>query len=806
MTRSVLALLGLFLLCTSLAAEQPSPDAVRAPLYVLADHAQDGVHLQGIWRFDLSSRTFTRAAAFAFRTSLYPFGRVHLGSIGDRLVVQGTDYYEFDAASGRFLRRYRALPAEYLGWAFSAFSVEASEEASLQLPSGFYGIPECPTAIDAGCAGFTDPGSTGNPTTERESTLYQRDLPPAVRFGSFRRLFAAGTDINKRTLVTLDAPHRRIWTFRDSGSTLDARTFHQRLSYFTIANSTLAEVAVRDTTWTVNDRRASLRGPVDVTYHDATNALYAITEDGNGEQRQLDRWQPDGSEQTVLADTDREYYALASARGSGNALTTQVIPAIGHANGLNNTRWRSDVWLFNPSSEPTHVVLRRVARPSRTMTIDVAPHASVALPDVLGMLGGGSTDEGGDGVTTDALVVTSAPHWGEDLVAAARTWTPAENGSYGQAVPAVPSLLGYSNHSTVFETAIDTSASQAGFILDKREEHQFRHNMGVVNDTDETINVNIRYAAISAGDGGSPVEASLAVLPHSVGTTNLESLFPPEFASQRPPRLWITASQPAPIWLSMIDNKTGDATFVPYSLLALSATDAHIVVPAVAKTAGANGTSWQSDVYGAFATTRLEADAGLTATFEPADRTPSTTTRIPGVTGWSTEANADDPFWTSIYPDIVTAFRSKETGALVINGASWMAGFTRTYTTRSDGGTYGEMLPFYTGAGFPVQHFAGIRWDNDFRANVGFYNALEYAVINNITIYDAGGKNVAATSFPLAPHESRQISFPSLLQPDTPFGIFGMTINPQDTANGPGRSFAYVSVVDNRSGDPTNFW
>jgi len=59
--------------------------------------------------------------------------------------------------------------------------------------------------------------------------------------------------------------------------------------------------------------------------------------------------------------------------------------------------------------------------------------------------------------------------------------------------------------------------------------------------------------------------------------------------------------RPAALWLSMVDNKTGDASFFPFTLYGIeTGPDARLALPAVAHTRGANGTFWRTDGYGLF--------------------------------------------------------------------------------------------------------------------------------------------------------------------------------------------------------------
>ncbi|MGA7616372.1 MAG: hypothetical protein WBX15_14450, partial [Thermoanaerobaculia bacterium] len=114
-------------------------------------------------------------------------------------------------------------------------------------------------------------------------------------------------------------------------------------------------------------------------------------------------------------------------------------------------------------------------------------------------------------------------------------------------------------------------------------------------------------------------------------------------------------------------------------------------------------------------------------------------------------------------------------------------------------------LPFYPIKGYPVQHFAGIVIGENARVNLGLYNGLSYAVPEQLTLYDAEGTQVASVTVTVQPHETLQSPIQSFVG-DLPDGVYGLTVLPQKTEAGPGGSWAYVSIVDDKTGDPTNFW
>jgi len=385
-------------------------------------------------------------------------------------------------------------------------------------------------------------------------------------------------------------------------------------------------------------------------------------------------------------------------------------------------------------------------------------------------------------VTSDALVIDSPYRWGAQLSAYSRTYTErADGGTYGQSVPAVPSAVGYSNHTRDFDQPVDTPGFPSTIVLDKRDVARFRHNVGVVNDSDAAFDVRLY-------DGFHKFTISIAA--HSVSNINLEALFTDANA------VLFAADRPAPVWLSMIDNTSGDATFVPFTNLPLTAgANSEMAIPAVGTTRAGGQVTWRTDLYGLFSTSV----AGESLTHPVA--------HLDAAGGCTADArlNVDGAY---IYRDVAGQFAACQgaggvVGALRMPGSSWMQGYSRTYTTRADGGTFGDILPFYPPNGWPVQHFSGIETGQRFRVNVGLYNGQSVMTTNRLLLYDVNGAIVAQHDIDLEPHKSLQGPIASLMNiASLAPGVYGLSVVPL----GDGRSWAYVSLVDNITGDPTNFW
>ncbi len=775
-----IALLSALVAITSF-ADQPSRDSETQPVYVLRAYVFPGSPnaYQGIFRYDPVAKTFTSFAPFNYNARYGILGATRLGAAADRIIVQSSGYFEFELATGRLLRRYDSSDATQDGWAFHGVVVTEEQAKSLGIASGTYGFPLCiyyvlSDPVSSTCTPRQFPGYSA-PTLTPASVLLRRSLDPAdPTLTVVKSIGSQPTTFLLSPVVTLDTTHRQFWIWGTAGGQWATLPINGG----TVGDPMPALVA---TPSTIDD-------VVSLTFHEPSETLFDVVELPDL-QRQLLK-QPTSNATAVsmlesVSPNDLSQPRVDSVTAVPGALPeryVQMIPAIGEVHGLNGTFWRSDVWLYNPADTDVDVTMRRVVRPESSSTQHLAAHASVVLRNVLSTLGGGSA---GDGVTLDALVIDAPYHRGAQLSAYSRTFTDApDGGTYGQAVPAIPSTVGYSTHpirnpsSPYFYNG--TGGPGSMFVIDQRQPGRFRHNLGVVNDSATSLGVNLDYVT----------KKSVSVPPHSVTTINIESLF-----AGQADLVFVEADRAAPVWMSVVDNISEDATFVPFEIFPLS-NDAstEMAIPAVAATTGANGTSWRTDLFGILPTVTLGSSTLATTHFD-------------STSGCTADANlsADS---IAIYSDVARKFGPCGTsgsglGALRLAGTTWMAGYSRTYTTRADGGTFGDMLPFYPAGGWPLQHFSGIEAGGRFRVNVGLYNGQSTTTTNRLFLYDANGALVAQRDIDLASHASLQTPIASLMNvANLPAGLYGLSVVPLGT----GHSWAYVSLVDNISGDPTNLW
>ena len=804
-------------------ADQPPHASFTSDLYVLRMRVPPrGAGMQGIWRFDPVAGTYVRVAPFFYGGADIPGFGAYLAAFEDRLQVQGTNYLEYDLATMRLLRRYQGAQGVGQLWTFQGTMVTETQASRLGIRPGIYGYPICFPASGAtpACALLQLPGypqPTFNGT--RFDLLYRRGIRPEdAGLELWQELPPVGSGTNRR-YFSFDERRGRILMWAEGAEGLNNWTAVKRLSAFPLHASGIGPEAILFET-----KYDSLAVPKEEArvawafgYQSSSDSLFHNWEYYRHPRHpfRLTRTSVALAEEQVLDEDSWEEgsaipLTFATVPTQLPSTYEQVVPVIGNGPGANGTYWRSDIWLYNPSAEPVSFTLRRVGGTATVREQVLAPHASLKIADVHRSLGGGPASIGGDGIVTDALVITSSYRWGQQLVAYSRTFTESAHpdergGTYGQAVPAVPSRTGYSTHLPAFEEYSEAFYnSESDFVVDRRDPARFRHNLGVVNDTAEPLQVGLRYGATRE------TERSLTVAPHSVSNVNIESLFSAEVMATRGPRVWITVSKPCPVWMSVIDNLTGDASFVPFSLFAIrSDAETRMAIPATAHTEGANGTFWQTDLYGVFPPNQQPV-----ASFYPSfgcSATSGIQKQLQGIAGPpAPEGLFWSRYWQSIFPDVVRQFGEcaggNVAGALELPIASWMSGYSRTYTTRaSDGGTFGEILPFYPAGGWPIQHFSGIEMNSRFRVNLGLYNGLDRTVDHRLVLYDQSGRLVTERNLQLNSKQLLQQPLKEIF-PGLPEGLYGLSVIPVDDDRGPGRSWAYVALVDNITSDPTNFW
>jgi len=213
------------------------------------------------------------------------------------------------------------------------------------------------------------------------------------------------------------------------------------------------------------------------------------------------------------------------------------------------------------------------------------------------------------------------------------------------------------------------------------------------------------------------------------------------------------------------------------------------MIPGSAHIAGLGGTTWVSDlvVYNLG-----EAEAGVEAYFLKRD------TDNAAATGTFFLVDAGSSL---LLGDVVWDFfgESSTSGAIFICSDQPLMVSSRTYND-APSGTYGQHIggsPVLTG--IPGDHRAylfQLTRNDDFRTNIGFANALPSQLELDVTLHDAQGAELKTVQVSVPPHGFVQKT--DILGSDVPdaYAIVKATTSEA-------RYFAYASIIDNHTGDPT---
>ena len=873
-TRVVVALV-LLASAAPAAAEAPPRERYEDNMIVTRTQWYDpvGTRYGGVWLLDPTSLDFTR---------LHPFAATTDSDQGIKGFVEGFDgalasyentiayetwpaRFEFDPLTWRLIRRLPAMsqPPEHVGWVVQGPLLDDPTASPLGLAPGAYGFARCVRQL----LGW------GPPTLFCEPWPFDAPWGPpgvAILEGSDNALLAQPLDKPWQTPTTAAVFEPHAWPSLDTlGQIPVALSVDRARAGFwqgiprgvQLLPVTDGQVGNPTTTYSFTfppfDRDEI--GLLRLYYHEASGQLFGVAETVApaiaGDERHLFRFEPSTGEGELLQSwvpPNREQGTpiAFTALGPAPQHSVQLVPIVGGGPGANGTNWTTELWLYNPDDAPQEAALRRVTHPNQERTITIPAHGSTAIVDTMAWLGGGA---GADGTAHEAVVVTARSVWGRQLVVQGRisTLDPATGGRYGHSLPAVPGRLGYSNHvpfalegDPELTNVLFPGLDGAHFDLDMREPGRYRYNIGITNDHDEPVTIRLLWGFahnvehdLRGGVRPQDTIATITVPGHGVTLYAISDLFPASVREVWAPRIGVFGERPAVLWLSMIDNLTGDATFVPYtSCPHVNDSDQDVMtLPVVAHLPGRNGSRWQTDLIGYHANdntsvpvvARYWPDTPATACNGTGDGGPiadNLYALMPVAPGALDafraalaainvpEGDAGDLGYRTLIPDAVRAFEDCETddntkGALDIATGAWYSGFSRTYTTRQDGGTYGAMLPLYPIGGWPVQHFAGLAINDDQRVNLGLYNGLDHPVTHRLVLYTESGGLAATTTLELAPHEHVQEPLTRLLGPLAD-GLYGLTVLPLDDpdAGVEGRSWAYVSIIDNVTNDPINLW
>ena len=468
--------------------------------------------------------------------------------------------------------------------------------------------------------------------------------------------------------------------------------------------------------------------------------------------------------------------------------------------GLNDTSWRTSLWIFNPAAESSLVKLALLPADTANPTpleigpLPMAAHATMVVPDLLDVFTPFLAS--GEELSKAAVRVTYDNPSRTPPVVLARTFTDvAGGGSYGQFVPGVP--VGVSaTPQRLWLTGLHNDGTEEGF----------RTNIGANNLRGDG---NLEGATVTLLDAaGVPLASQgFGLPPYGYVQKSLGGLFGSEYSAVGlfGVRVDLAAGGDLLAYASEVENHTGD----PVLLVASAPPSGTVWLPGVAHNPGLLGTVWRSDVILTNVST-LEHDYEVR--LYPKGKPMSLFRTLTLAAGATAELD-DAVAW--VYGDMTTPDVSGMVRVTSADGSGVMPMVrARTYNLTPQG-EFGQNIPALTAgdgasAAGPDRHLflSGMSSEDVARSNLGLANLGVATTTFAVTLYGPDGTVLNPEGVPVVVSlgaggwDQRKLEDRWIDAFGTALGanLQGISASIEVTSGGPG--VAYASVVDTATGDP----
>ena len=448
-----------------------------------------------------------------------------------------------------------------------------------------------------------------------------------------------------------------------------------------------------------------------------------------------------------------------------------VIPASAHAAGLEDTRWLTDVTVFNTSDDDQAVTaffldVGEDNSGTKGKWVKIQGDEVLSLPDIVEVTFRQSSASG-------AIIIGSD----EPLLVSSRTYNTAANGTFGQFVPGL-------------STAASLGEGEKARLIQLTRNTDFRTNIGFTNATGQVLIVNID---LRRANGNHIAQQSYTLQPYAffqktdIIGTNIDDAYA-IVSSSTPGAMFFT-------YASVVDNNSGDPVLILPPAKAV-ATGNDVYIAAAAHVAGAAGTNWRTNL-------EVHNPGSARAQYTIALLKKNLTNTSPTTRSFSLEGGK-----SMRYEDVLlSVFGFDGAGALRVTPTSGSIMVTSRTFNDASSGTFGQFIAGVTTEsaiahgqeGRLIQLSRSSSASDGFRTNIGFVNATGSSIEVKVEMYAGEGTRLGEKTYTLKPFEYDQVS-----------DIFGQVTNGEvengfavvSTTTSGARFFAYASVVDNRSGDP----
>jgi hypothetical protein len=473
-----------------------------------------------------------------------------------------------------------------------------------------------------------------------------------------------------------------------------------------------------------------------------------------------------------------------------------IIPAVGHAVGIGDSLFESDVRIANTSAQamkyqlyftPTHT---DATQSGQSTTIQVDPGATMALDDILTSFFG----TGSDGATALGVLeirpLTTQSNLSSAVsiqtVASSRTYNSTPTGTFGQYIPAIP-------FSQFIAQAPEGSAKTVLSLQQIAQSTAYRTNFGIVEGAGEPANVLVHIFNNAGIEVASPIAISL--LPGEHQQRNLLSENGITLTDGRFEVEVVSATGKVTAYASVIDNLTNDPLMV-FPVLKGAESATRYVIPGVADIN--NGfASWRSDIR-LFNPATTSVTATLTYFPQPGNAAASGPKQVTIPAGQVLPID-------SALQQLFALTNSGGSLLVTTPSTSKLTVTARTYNQTSNG-TYGQFIPAVTPAGSVglsdnrVLQILQLESSDKMRTNLGFVETNGSPVTIEISAIPPDSKVAPKTQLTLAANQFIQLN--DVLKS---FGL-GTVYNARVTVkvlSGTGKVTAYGSVIDSATQDPT---
>jgi hypothetical protein len=481
-----------------------------------------------------------------------------------------------------------------------------------------------------------------------------------------------------------------------------------------------------------------------------------------------------------------------------------IFPVVGHAVGVNDSLFESDIRLTNLSAQTMKYQLNYTpsavdgTETGSSNTIDLAPNETVALDDVVASVFGSGTISSSVGMlevrplttsagSTSGLLPPQATGLIRNLVSAAssRTYNFTPNGTFGQFIPA-----------TRFADFIGRATGGAApTILSLQQVAQssaFRANFGFAEASGKPANLVARVYD-TASNLLATIPVNLRALEHlqiggMLATNGINDL-----TDGRVEVEVVGGDGKVTAYVSEVDNRTNDPLLVS-PVVKGSTLASKWVVPGVAYLSNSSA-FWVTDL--------RVFNAGSTST-------PATLTYYPSgnPAGAVTREIVLDAGEIEVLDNVLGDLFAQPNGAggaiaITTPADAPLTATARTYNSTSNG-TYGQYIPAVTtaesaGVADRALHILQLEHSSRFRTNIGLAETSGQPATVQVSVVIPDSITTPVVTIPLAGNEFRQISLAD-------FGLGNALYNARVTVKvveGNGRVTAYGSAIDSITQDPT---